>query len=131
MSAAIAIHTGSLSSPIHAFRDDLKLQTISQSASTVFIVDQDIYIRESLELFVSSQGWLPEACSSVPEFLARPRALVPSALILAFSSSNSNGLEIQKRIARDYAETPIIVVPTTKMSQQLCKPSRLEPLTFW
>lgn len=110
MSATIAIHTGSLPGPTHAFRDDLKPQTISQSASTVFIVDENVHIRESLELLISSHGWQPEACDSAREFLARPRPFVPSALILAFSSLSSNGLETQKRIAREYTETPIIVV---------------------
>lgn len=104
--AAIAIDTGNMSSPIHAFREDSKQQT----APTVFIVEEDVCTRKSLERLIHSQGWRPEACESAREFLALPRAIGPNVLILAFSSSSSNGLEIQKRLAREYLETPIIVV---------------------
>lgn len=108
--AAIEMNTGRIPSPINALCGDLKSQTISHTAATVFIADEDIGVRKSLELLVSSQGWQPEACGSAREFLGRPRVFVPCALILAFSSSGPNGLEIQKRIAGDYAAMPIIVV---------------------
>jgi FixJ family two-component response regulator len=108
--AAIEMNTGRMPSPINALCGDLKSQTISHTEATVFIVDEDIYIQKSLELLVSSQGWQPRAFDSARDFFVQPRAFVPSALILAFSSSGPNGLEIQKRIARDYAEMPIIVV---------------------
>jgi FixJ family two-component response regulator len=108
-SAAIAIPAGSITSPIHLFRGNLKPQTNPHTAPTVFVVDEDVRVQRSLEQLISSQGWQPETCDSSREFFARPRAVVPSALILAFST-NSNGLETQKRIAREYAETPIVVV---------------------
>ncbi|MGA8087271.1 MAG: LuxR C-terminal-related transcriptional regulator [Terracidiphilus sp.] len=108
--AAIEMNTGRMPSPINAACGDLKSQTISHTEAMVFIVDEDIDIRKSLELLVRSQGWQPEACCSAREFLAHPRVFVPCALILAFSSSGPNGLEVQKRIAGDYAAMPIIVV---------------------
>jgi FixJ family two-component response regulator len=108
--AAIEMNTGRLPSPINALCGDLKSQTISRTEAMVFIVDEDIYSRKSLELLVSSQGWQARPFDSAREFFVQPRAFVPSALILAFSSSGPNGLDLQKRIARDYAETPIIVV---------------------
>ena len=108
--AAIEMNPGRMPSAINAICGDLKSQTISHSEATVFIVDEDIYIQKSLELLVSSQGWQPRAFDSAQDFLIQPRVFVPSALILAFSSSGPNGLEIQKRVARDYAEIPIIVV---------------------
>lgn len=80
------------------------------TSHTVFVVEDDFYIRQSLERLIRSQGWEPQTCDSDREFLARPRPFVPSALILAFSSTDPNGLEVQKRIARECAEIPIIVI---------------------
>ena len=76
----------------------------------VFVVDADISVRASLELLIRSEGWQPETFGSTQEFLARPRPLVPSCLILALSLPDENGFEVQKRIARERAEVPIIVI---------------------
>ena len=76
----------------------LKSQTISHTEATVSIVDEDIYIRRSLELLVSSQGRQPEACGSAQNFSLG--CVVPSTFILALFSSGPNGLEFQKRIAQ-------------------------------
>jgi FixJ family two-component response regulator len=80
------------------------------TSPTVFIVDEDIYARQSLELLIRAQGWQPEACGSAQEFLAGPRPSGPSTLILAFSSADSNNLAVQRMIARECSETPIIVI---------------------
>lgn len=61
-------------------------------------------------MLILSRGWQPQTCASVREFLVQSRPLVPSSLILAFSSTDSNSLEIQKRIAREWTEVPIIVI---------------------
>ena len=54
----------------------------STVAPIVFVVDDDISVRESLELLIESEGWQPETFVSAQEFLARPRNLVPSCLVL-------------------------------------------------
>jgi FixJ family two-component response regulator len=85
----------------------------------VFVVDDDISVRESLELLIRCEGWQPETFASAQEFLTRPRALVPSCLVLDFSLPGLTGLELQKRIAVERTEMPIIFitgyadVPTT------------------
>jgi FixJ family two-component response regulator len=85
----------------------------------VFVVDDDISVRESLELLIRTAGWQPEAFASAQEFLARPRALVPSCIVLDVSLPGLNGLDLQKRIAVDRTDMPIIFitgygdVPTT------------------
>src|SRR5579864_367429 len=85
----------------------------------VFVVDDDISVRESLELLIRCEGWQPETFSSGQEFLARPRARVPCCLVLDFSLPGLNGLELQKRIAVERTDMPIIFitghadVPTT------------------
>jgi FixJ family two-component response regulator len=76
----------------------------------VFVVDDDISVRESLELLIRSAGWEPELFASAQEFLARPRAFAPSCLILDVNLPDLNGLELQKRIAADRVEMPIIFI---------------------
>jgi FixJ family two-component response regulator len=85
----------------------------------VFVVDDDISVRESLELLIRCAGWRPETFASAQEFLARPRLLVPSCLVLDVTLPGLNGLDLQKRIAVDRIDMPIIFitghgdVPTT------------------
>ena len=81
-----------------------------QTAPTVFVVDDDVSMRESLELLISFAGWTPETFASAQEFLARPRVMAPSCLILDVSLPDLNGLELQERIAAERIEMPIIFV---------------------
>lgn len=76
----------------------------------VFVVDDDISVRESLELLIRNEGWQPETFASAQEFLDRSRAPVPSCLILDFSLPGLNGLELQKRVAVERSDMPIIFV---------------------
>jgi FixJ family two-component response regulator len=80
------------------------------ATSIVFVVDDDISVRESLELLIRSEGLQPETFASAQEFLARPRALVPSCLVLDVSLPGLNGLDLQKRIAADRIDMPIIFI---------------------
>jgi FixJ family two-component response regulator len=82
---------------------------ISQDTSTVFIVDDDVSVRESLELLISFAGWQPETFASAQEFLARPRVLTTSCLILDVSLPDLNGLDLQKLVA-DRVDMPIIFI---------------------
>ena len=79
-------------------------------APIVYIVDDDISVRESLELLVHTQGWQAETFASAGEFLNRPRALVPSCLILDLSLPGLDGLELQKRVAVERTDLPIIFI---------------------
>ena len=74
----------------------------------IFIVDDDVSIRESLEPLMLAAGWKPEVFSSGQDFLARPRPHSPSCLVLDVSMPDLNGLELQKHVAGDQAEMPII-----------------------
>jgi FixJ family two-component response regulator len=82
--------------------------TRRSASPIVFVVDDDISVRESLELLIQVSGWQPETFVSAQEFLARPRTLVPSCLVLDLALPDLNGLEVQKRVAVDRPEIPII-----------------------
>src|SRR5262249_44503336 len=75
----------------------------------VFVVDDDISVRESLELLIAEQGWRPQLFASAAEFLARPRERAPGCLVLDVGLPDLNGLELQKRIA-DRPDLPIIFI---------------------
>jgi FixJ family two-component response regulator len=80
------------------------------STSIVFVVDDDISVRESLELLIRTEGWQPVTFASAQEFLDRPRVPSPSCLLLDISLPGLDGLELQKRIATDRNDMPIIFI---------------------
>ena len=83
---------------------------MSQTAPVVFVVDDDISVRESLELLISCAGWEPQLFASAQEFLALPRIPGPSCLVLDVSLPGLNGLDLQKRVAGDRPDMPIIFI---------------------
>ena len=104
----------------------------SHATPIVFVVDDDISVRESLELLIRSEGWHPETFESAQEFLAHPRALVPSCLVLDFSLPDLNGLELQKRVAVERTDMPIIFITgfgDVPMTVQAMKAGAAEFLT--
>jgi FixJ family two-component response regulator len=88
--------------------DDVKL--LSHAAPIVFVVDDDISVRESLELLIRDAGWQPETFESAPEFLSHPPVLVPSCLVLDVTLPGLSGLDLQKRVAVDRKDMPIIFI---------------------
>jgi len=83
---------------------------MSQAPPIVFVVDDDVSVREPLEALLRCEGWQPETYASASEFLARPRAQTPSCLILDVSLPGLNGLDLQKRVAAERTEMPIIFI---------------------
>jgi FixJ family two-component response regulator len=76
----------------------------------VFVVDDDVSVRESLELLIDNEGWQPKTFASAQEFLGSPRAVVPSCLLLDISLPGINGLDLQKRLAAERTDMPIIFI---------------------
>jgi FixJ family two-component response regulator len=76
----------------------------------VFVVDDDVSVRESLELLIDCAGWQAETFASAQEFLARPRVLAPSCLVLDVNLPDLSGLDLQKRVATDRIDMPIIFI---------------------
>lgn len=98
----------------------------------VFVVDDDVSVRESLELLIATAGWQPEVFASAQEFLQSPRAVGPTCLVLDVSLPGLNGLELQKRIAGERTDMPIIFVTghgDVPMTVQAMKAGAVEFLT--
>lgn len=99
---------------------------------TVFIVDDDVSVRESLELLIRSENWKPETFASAQEFLDQPRKRTPSCLVLDLSLPGLNGLELQKQLAAEHIDMPIIFITgygDVPKSVQAMKAGALEFLT--
>ena len=77
--------------------------------SIVFVVDDDISVRESLELLIRSAGWRAETFESGQDFLSRPRASVPCCLLLDVTLPGPDGLELQQQLG-ERADMPIIFI---------------------
>ena len=98
----------------------------------VFIVDDDVSVRESLELLVRDEHWKPQTFASAQEFLDHPRKRVPSCLVLDLSLPGLNGLELQKQLAVEDIAMPIIFITghgDVPQSVQAMKAGALEFLT--
>ena len=83
---------------------------VSETTPVVFVVHDDVSVRASLELLAQVSGWQCEIFASAREFLARPRSTVPSCLILDVALPDINGLDLQKRIAVERSELPVIFI---------------------
>ncbi len=108
-----------------------RVTTMPNVTSIVFVVDDDVSVRESLELLVSAAGWQPETFASAPEFLSRARATVPCCLVLDVTLPGLNGLELQAQLA-ERTEMPIIFITghgDVPMSVQAMKAGAAEFLT--
>jgi FixJ family two-component response regulator len=82
----------------------------SPATPIVFVVDDDISVRESLESLLRCEGWQAETFASGLEFLVQPRPSVPSCLVLDLSLPDLNGLELQKRLALERTDMPILFI---------------------
>jgi FixJ family two-component response regulator len=74
----------------------------------VFVVDNDISVRESLAILIQSIGWQSQTFASAAEFLAHPKSATPSCLVLDSILPDLNGLELQERISAERCDIPII-----------------------
>ena len=104
---------------------------MSHDTAIVFVVDDDVSVREALELLIRCAGWQPETFPSAAAFLARPRVRVPSCLVLDVALPDLNGLDVQQRLV-DRTEMPIIFITgygDVPMTVQAMKAGAVEFLT--
>jgi FixJ family two-component response regulator len=101
-------------------------------APIVYIIDDDVSVRDSLEILVRNENWKPETFASAQEFLDHSRPVVPSCLVLDVSLPGLNGLELQKRLAVEHINIPVIFITgygDVPKSVQAMKAGALEFLT--
>ena len=82
----------------------------ARATPLVFVVDDDISVRESLETMIRFAGFRAETFASAQEFLARPRVFVPNCLVLDVGLPGLSGLDLQNMVANDRTEMPIIFI---------------------
>jgi FixJ family two-component response regulator len=118
--------------PSPQFKAKTEVAVAVHETPIVFVVDDDVSVRESLELLVRSAGWQSEIFESAQEFLSRPRVLRPSCLVLDVTLPDLNGLELQKWLAVERPDMPIIFITghgDVPMTVQAMKGGALEFLT--
>ena len=97
----------------------------------VFVVDDDVSVREALEGLIRYAGWQVETFASAQAFLARPRVRAPSCLVLDVSLPDLSGLDVQQRVV-DRIDMPIIFITgygDVPMTVQAMKAGAVEFLT--
>jgi FixJ family two-component response regulator len=105
---------------------------VPRDTPVVFIVDDDVSIRESLEPLIRCEGWQTEVFASAREFLARPRLVAPSCLVLDVTLPDLDGLELQRLIGAERLDMPIIFITghgDVPMTVRAMKAGALEFLT--
>jgi FixJ family two-component response regulator len=103
-----------------------------QVTPIVFVVDDDVSVRESLELLIRGEGWQPEIFASAQEFLDYPRVHLPNCLVLDVSLPGLTGLDLQRLIAGERTDMPIIFITghgDVPMTVQAMKAGAVEFLT--
>jgi len=98
----------------------------------VFVVDDDVSVRESLELLIRCEGWQPETFASAQEFLDYPRVHIPNCLVLDVSLPGLTGLDLQGLVAGERTDMPIIFITghgDVPMTVQAMKAGAVEFLT--
>src|SRR5579871_5212250 len=95
---------------VHTVRRELRPALMPLVSPIVFVVDDDVSVRESLELLIQNEGWQAQTFASAQEFLDRPRELAQCCLILDVSLPGLNGLDLQQRVAADRKDMPIIFI---------------------
>lgn len=94
----------------HALSTQLGSALMPPASPIVFVVDDDVSVRESLELLIQNEGWQAETFASAQEFLDRPQSVVPSCLVLDVSLPGLNGLDLQQQVASERSDVPIIFI---------------------
>jgi FixJ family two-component response regulator len=104
----------------------------AQEEPTVFIVDDDVDVRESLQELLESVGLHPQSFGTAQEFLAVGRGDGPSCLILDVRLPGISGLDLQHELKRRRISIPIIFLTAhadVPMSVKAMKSGAVEFLT--
>jgi FixJ family two-component response regulator len=83
---------------------------MTSDAVTVFLIDDDVSVRESLEALLNDAGWRVASFASADGFLSAPRTPGPGCLVLDISLPGLSGLDLQERLSQDEIGLPIIFI---------------------
>ncbi|MGB2634661.1 MAG: response regulator [Candidatus Acidiferrum sp.] len=83
---------------------------MSHFTPVVFVVDNDVSLRQSLGLLIRSAGWQPKTFASAAELLDCPCPSVANCLVLELFLPGFSGLDLQKRLAIERPHMPVIVI---------------------
>jgi FixJ family two-component response regulator len=111
---------------------DQSTSPVPHTTPIVFVVDDDVSVRESLEPLIRCEGWQTEVFASARQFLARARLVAPSCLVLDVVLPDLDGLELQRLIGVERLDMPIIFITghaDVPMSVRAMKAGALEFLT--
>jgi FixJ family two-component response regulator len=125
------MHESFANAPDSVPDDESRSTPMSNANPIVFVVDDDVSVRESLEPLIRCAGWQAKVFASAQEFLAFPRVSTPSCLILDVNLPDLNGLDLQKRVA-ERTDMPIIFITgygDVPMTVQAMKGGAVEFLT--
>jgi len=123
-------------SGLDGIRADVRANSLTDAGpvdtpSTVFVIDDDVSVRESLELLITAAGWRPEIFASAEEFLSRPHDAIPCCVVLDLTLPGVSGLELQRRLA-ERTDMPLIFITgygDVPMTVQAMKAGAVEFLT--
>jgi FixJ family two-component response regulator len=109
----------------------IEVAMMADVTAIVFVVDDDISVRESLAPLIKTAGWQAETFASAQDFLSRPRPTVPCCLVLDVTLPGLNGLELQQQLS-ERTDMPIIFITgygDIPMSVRAMKAGAVEFLT--
>ncbi len=86
------------------------MATPTELPATVFVVDDDEAVRDSLTLLLRSVGLAVDAFGSATEFLSSYDPAAPGCLILDVRLPGMSGLELQQQLTSDGADLPIVFI---------------------
>ncbi len=84
--------------------------TMPDVTPIVYVVDDDLSLREALEGLIREAGWRPLVFATAREFLSHTHVPCPSCAVLDVALPDLNGLDLQRRIVAEHAYIPIIVI---------------------
>jgi FixJ family two-component response regulator len=131
-----SISAGNVTPPLYTVPStiasrSIEVPTVPDVTSIVFVVDDDVSVRESLELLIRTAGWQPQTFASAQEFLSFSRPTAPCCLVLDVTLPGLNGLDLQRRLA-ERTDMPIVFITghgDIPMSVQAMKAGAVEFLT--
>ena len=104
---------------------------MSYATPIVFVVDDDVSVRESLELLIESAGWQSQTFASAQEFLAHPPVQAgPSCLVLDVSLPDVTGLELQQSLALDRNDMPVILISGNDVGEATVRAMKAGAVAF-